>query len=280
MFSCDYFQGHFFYPKIVHKIKFRSFTRISRRSNSTSTPSNTSDNASDQEFDEIRLIDVDQVSDECIEEGTDDSDDDEVSLSVYEDESDDSSSDSSSSEEDDYDSAVLQQQEEEREFHILLSNPEDLKKKIHNLLRRTRKLISIIHNSSILTSLVHDEVRRKHITVVAVMNSNNEEKSKLNELVKDFYVRWSSTYFMLIRLLALQQIINDVTYTPHIQAGLNKKQIKKLKSLANTHIDWDLLRSLSNVLAPFYLAARCLSGRKYTTLPLSYWVTQNLRSFF
>ena len=111
------------------------------------------------------------------------------------------------------------------------------------------------------------------------MNSNNEEKSKINDLVKDFYVRWSSTYLMLIRLLAFQQIINDVTYTPYIQAGLNKKQIKKLKSLANTHIDWELLRSLSNVPAPFYLATRCLSGRKYTTLALSYWVTQNLRFF-
>jgi hypothetical protein len=154
-----------------------------------------------------------------------------------------------------------------------------LKKKIHSLLKRTRTLISTIHKSSILTSFVRQEARRQEIELAASMNSNSGEKIKLNDLVKDFHIRWNSTFLMLTRLLTFEQVINDITYTPHVQAGLSKKQIKKLKSLANTSVDWELLRSLHNVLAPFYLATQCLSGRKYTTLALSYWVTQNLRLF-
>jgi hypothetical protein len=258
-----------------------SFTRIFRPNNSTST---TSDNDSDQEHDEIRLIDAGQVSDECIEEDSDDSDDeeDDTPAPINQDESD-SSCESSSSEEDDHDSIVSQEneelEEEERELQMLLSNPEDLKKKIHDLLKRTRKLISTIHKSSILTSFVRHEAQRKQMELAALMNSNNKEKIKLNDLVKDFHVRWSSTFLMLTRFLTFKQIIDDITYTPHVQAGLDKKQIKKLKSFANTYMDWEMLRSLCNVLAPFYWATRCLSGRKYTTLALSYWITQNLRLF-
>ncbi|CAF4445859.1 unnamed protein product, partial [Didymodactylos carnosus] len=97
--------------------------------------------------------------------------------------------------------------------------------------------------------------------------------------VRDFHVRWNSTYLMLTRLLAVQQIINDITYTPQPRTGLTAKHIKKLKSLANNHLDWELLQSLATALTPFYLATRCLSGRQYPTLTLSYWVTQNLHLF-
>jgi hypothetical protein len=81
---------------------------------------------------------------------------------------------------------------------------------------------------------------------------------------------------MLVRLLVVQQIINDLTYSSHVHVGLTMKQVRKLRSFANNHLDWELLQSLTNVLAPFYLATQCLSGRKYSTLSLSYWITQNL----
>jgi hypothetical protein len=254
----------------------------SEKNNSNSAPSN---NDSDHEVDDLRLIDAGQASDEFIKEDRDDSDDDgnEMSTSIYEDETD-SSSESSSSEEDDHGPIVSQEEEEveeeeERKLEILLANPEELKKKINTLLKRTRTLISTIHKSSILTSFVREEARRKGIELAALMDSNSDEKIKLNDLVKDFHVRWNSTYLMLTRLLPFAQVVNNITYTTHVQAGLSKKQVKKLKSLANTDIDWELLRSLCNVLTPFYWATRCLSGRKYATLALSYSVAQNLRLF-
>ncbi|CAF1187348.1 unnamed protein product [Rotaria magnacalcarata] len=81
---------------------------------------------------------------------------------------------------------------------------------------------------------------------------------------------------MLKRLLMVQSIINNITHSPHTDIGFTAKQVKKLRSLRNNHSEWELLQSLASVLAPFYLATKCLSGRKYTTLSVSYWVSQNL----
>ena len=134
----------------------------------------------------------------------------------------------------------------------------------------------MINKSSNLTSFVRNEIKRKQIALDAATAAANEEKIKINDLVNDFYIRWSSTYIMLRRLLMVQSIINNITHSPHADIGLTAKQVKKLRSLRNNHFEWELLQSLSNVLAPFYLATKCLSGRKYTTLSLSYWVSQNL----
>ena len=71
--------------------------------------------------------------------------------------------------------------------------------------------------------------------------SNNEEKIQANELVKDFYVRWSSTYLMITRLICVQQI-NDISYTPQACIGLSYRQIKRFKSSTYTHLDWEIFK--------------------------------------
>ena len=73
---------------------------------------------------------------------------------------------------------------------------------------------------------------------------------------------------MMSRLICIQQIINDITYTPQALIGLSSWQIKRLKSSTYTHLDWEILQVLAGVLAPFHLATRCISTRKYPTLAI------------
>ena len=224
---------------------------------------------SDQEVDEIRLVDHEQVPDDCSTDGSDVSDDEESESIASDDDTDTSSSESSSSEEEESPPPQRghsgEEYQEQKELKQLLFSPDELKNKIYQLLKRTRKLISMIHKSSILTGFVRDEARRKQIGVTSSGDSNTGKKIKISELVKDFHVRWNSTYLMLTRLLTVQQIVNDITYSPQAGIGLKIKQIKKLRSLVNTHLDWELLQSLANVLSPFFLATLCMSGRRYPT---------------
>ncbi|CAF1421226.1 unnamed protein product, partial [Rotaria sordida] len=210
-------------------------------------------------------------------------DDDSIVKEPDENETDTSSANNTSSEEEEEYLTSSQQErqseEPQQELEKLLSNPEELTNKINLLLKKLRKLMSMIHKSSILTSFIRSEIQRKQIDLDAINNSNDQNNIKINELVQDFYVRWNSTYLMLIRVVAIQQIINDITYTPQVRIGLTFKQIKTLKSLTNSHLDWELLQGLANVPAPFFLATVCLSGSKYVTLSLSYWVQKNFHTY-
>jgi hypothetical protein len=248
------------------------------------TTANTNNHDSDDEIEKSRLVDMDVLLDEwinCGENYSDNEDDDPDYVPTLADE-DESSSDSDSSSDDD-DSTLSQsqqdrrtQEEEEQEVEQLLKNPDELKTKISSLFKKIRKLIKMINKSSILTTFVRNEIERKNIDLDAAINPSGEEKVKMKELINDFHIRWNSTYLMLVRLWAAQQIINDITYSSYSHIGLTAKQIKKLRSLKNNHLEWELIQSLTNVLAPFYFATRCLSGSKYPTLSLSYYITENL----
>ncbi|CAF4656928.1 unnamed protein product, partial [Rotaria sp. Silwood2] len=232
----------------------------------------------------MRTIDNDEVADEFIEDDSDNSEEDDSIVKEPDENETDTSSNSNTSSEDEEQHLASSQQEKQpeepqQELEKLLLNPEELKNKINLLLKKLRKLISMIYKSSILTSFIRSEIQRKQIDLDTINNSNGQYNIKINELVKDFYVRWNSTYFMLTRVIAIQQIINNITYTPQARIGLTFKQIKRLKSLTNSHLDWELLQGLTNVLAPFSLATSCLSGSKYVTLSLSYWVQKNLHTY-
>ncbi|CAF4594948.1 unnamed protein product [Rotaria sp. Silwood2] len=83
----------------------------------------------------------------------------------------------------------------------------------------------MIRKSNILTSFIRSEIQRKQIGLDTINNLNDQDSIKINELVKDFYVRWNSTYFMLICVITIQQIINDIAYTTPARIGLIFKQI-------------------------------------------------------
>ncbi|CAF4027100.1 unnamed protein product [Adineta steineri] len=47
---------------------------------------------------------------------------------------------------------------------------------------------------------------------------------------------------MLVRLWATQLIVNDITYSPPCHIGLTVKQIRKLQSLQNDHLERELIK--------------------------------------
>ena len=300
--SCSsYIVFHSFNPTVIALKAFFIFSKKGETTVTTSTSTSsstalttttttTSPNGqthdSDDELETSRLVDVGVIFDEWINNDEtylndeDDGDADYVPILADQDESD-SYSDSS---DDDNNSTFtqsqqdrrIQEEEEEQEMEQLLSNPDELKKRISCLLKKIRKLIKMINKSSILTTFVRDEIKRRQIDLDAAINSTDEKKVKVNDLVNDFHIRWNSTFIMLARLWAAQQIVNDITYSPQSHIGLTAKQIKKLRSLQNNRLEWELIESLANVLAPFYFATKCLSGRQYATLLLSYWITNHL----
>ena len=270
---------------------------------------------SQSDIEAIRLIDIDPISDEWIDDENDSSDgyggdkddddhvdddddyrdeddghdNDEDSTIDKNNDGDEESSESSELNTDDEDARVLskpqqdpeKQKENKRDNQSqqAVLNSMELKNQVFQLLKKIRRLIRMIQKSSILTSFLRQEIQRKQTNSTNTNDSTNAKKTKFNDLVHDFCVRWNSTYLMLVRLLSLQQIVNNMTYSPQSSVGLTSKQVKKLRSLTISHVEWELVQALVNVLAPFYLATKCVSGRRYTTLSLSYWITENLSTY-
>ncbi|CAF1298723.1 unnamed protein product [Adineta steineri] len=272
---------------IVPPISSSSTTTTIEITASSSSTSNEDINNSDDELEKSRLVDMGVIVDEWVDydenylNDEDDGDADHVPTLADDDESD---SYSDSSDDDDNNPTLtqaeqdhrIQEEKENQEIKQLLLNPDELKKRISYLLKKVRKLIKMINKSSLLTTFVRAEIKRRQIDLDININSTNEKKIKVNDLVNDFYIRWNSTFIMLARFSAAEQLVNDITYSPPSHIGLTVKQITKLRSLQNNHLQWKLIKSLADVLAPFYFATKCLSGRQYPTLSLSYWTTNFL----
>ncbi|CAF0817450.1 unnamed protein product [Rotaria sordida] len=262
-------------------------TSSSSSTSKTTTP-NEHTHDSDDDTEKSRLVDVDVIFDEWVNHDEnylndeDDGDGDYIPTLGDQDETD---SCSDTSDDDDNNTTLTQSQkdsriqdeEEQEEIEQLLLNSDKFKNKISNLFKKIRTLIKMITKSSILTTFVRNEIKRRQIDLdVAINPDGNEEKTKASDFINDFYIRWNSTFIMLARLWAGQQIVNDIIYSPQSYVGLTIKQIKKIRSLQINQFEWELIESLSNVLAPFYFATKCLSGRQYPTLSLSYWTINNL----
>lgn len=230
----------------------------------------------EEESDQLRLIDDDDVCDDDCDDASEHSDVDAFdSLSLEEGNAASSSSDSSSESEDESGATAAQRERQiddqhQQEVQRLVSSKEELRKKILLVLKRECRLISMIHKSQALISFVRNEANRHQINIDAM--SNGEQNETINELVKDFHVRWSSTYLILARLIAAWKMVNEMTYSLPNRDRLTMKKLKKLKGKSFGHLDWELLQALANILAPFHLATVCLSGRQYPTLSLSYWI--------
>lgn len=232
--------------------------------------------------DQLRLIDDDEVSDDNYDDASEHSDVDAFdSLSLDEENDLSSSSDSSSESDDESHRNALQRERhvddhQQQEMQRLALNNDELQEKILVLLKRVRRLIKMIQKSRALTSFVRNEANRQQINVETM---DGEENGKINDLIKDFHVRWSSTYLMLVRFITARKIVNEMTHSLPNRNRLTIRNLQKLKALSFTHLDWELLQALANILAPFHLATVCLSGRQYPTLSLSYWIEKNLRTY-
>ncbi|CAF4098315.1 unnamed protein product, partial [Rotaria sordida] len=151
---------------------------------------------------------------------------------------------------------------------------------IHSLLKRVRAVINFIRQSSVL-----DRYVKKHIELKVQEYNNSlppdqkDKQVKYKDVVIDFEIRWNTTYFMLKRFLFFSSIITSITQNPSNDIGIKPIQYERLKRLAFSRIDWSILMGMKNVLKAFRDATVLLSGRKYATLGISYFVIAGLKQY-
>lgn len=97
-------------------------------------------------------------------------------------------------------------------------------------------------------------------------------------LQADVCTRWNSTLHMIESFLALKTAICALFAEKHL-LDLTHAQSMKLHCLELTSSDWNLLKNLSQVLTPFELATKLLSGRRYPTIGLCLFALHHLKLF-
>ena len=70
-----------------------------------------------------------------------------------------------------------------------------------------------------------------------------------------------------------------MTANPSVVPAITSKQTGKLKKLIITDYEWSMLLALTDVLNPFDMATKILSGKEYQTLSKSWVLLDGLRDF-
>ena len=131
------------------------------------------------------------------------------------------------------------------------------------LLRKCRALCSMIKRSSLLAAFFEKECYKI---------------GSRRSLQADVCTRWNSTLHMIESFLALKTAICALFAEKHL-LDLTHAQSMKLHCLELTSSDWNLLKNLSQVLTPFELATKLLSGRRYPTIGLCLFALHHLKLF-
>ncbi|CAF2115973.1 unnamed protein product, partial [Rotaria magnacalcarata] len=228
----------------------------------------------------------------CDDDVTDDDDsngsdvtDDEITPSSHDGFNDDSDSYDEDSDLNDDEQQLLDREQQYDMHHMDLEQSAVLpnsKLFIFTLLKRIRRLVAMIHHSSIIDAYVSEQIRLKQQEAdqsIQNIQNLNLKKVRFNNPVIDFAIRWSSTFKMVTRFIKLRSIINDITHTPENIDGIKHKQRSKLCQLAFSHSDWNWLISLEYVLHPFEQSTCLLSGRSYQTLAIGKIVMNGLKHF-
>ncbi|CAF4052930.1 unnamed protein product, partial [Rotaria magnacalcarata] len=98
-----------------------------------------------------------------------------------------------------------------------------------------------------------------------------------NHTITNEYIQ--NSFLLIDRLILHKDVLNSMFAFPNNITGLTEQQIKKLKDLILNQHEWNLLNCLKNVLKPFLEATTALSGQKYPTMALSFYVFRLLSHF-
>ncbi|CAF3882952.1 unnamed protein product [Rotaria sp. Silwood1] len=131
------------------------------------------------------------------------------------------------------------------------------------LMQKCRDLISMIKRSTIITLFFDNERKKKNI------NRN---------LCYDVKSRWNSTYCMIDSFLYLREVIDKLFNCKH-QLHLRPKQVAKLSGFEFTSNDWMILSQLHLVLRPFFHATKAMSGRRYPSMGIAFYLLTRLKYF-
>ncbi|CAF3982844.1 unnamed protein product [Rotaria magnacalcarata] len=83
---------------------------------------------------------------------------------------------------------------------------------------------------------------------------------------------------MIDSLLVLRQLIQKLFNYKH-QLTIQSKQVKKLADYELTSDDWNVLLVLYSILKPFYHATKVMSGRRYPSIGVAFYVLTRLKNF-
>lgn len=117
---------------------------------------------------------------------------------------------------------------------------------VSQVLRRIRKIVKFICSSP----------QREH-QFIGIQTSAGFKKAY--KLVKDVATRWNSTYFMLERFQQLREVL-----TLYIAKAVREKQMDKKLQLVEG--DWDIIKTLLQLLEPFEIISRRMSRTKEPTI--------------
>jgi hypothetical protein len=179
----------------------------------------------------------------------------------------------------DLDPKAVQRITEEEEFiNQALTDPTILLLKINILLKRLRKLVGMIHNTSNIDRYFLKQIKLNSKNLNPGTSDQVKKQSKKG-LTLDMRIRWNSTFVMISRFLFHSSIVTSLIHDPYKKVRLQSKQYRKLKQLSFISLDWSLLKALENVLGRFNQSTKTLSARGRPTLSISQGVKTALIGF-
>ena len=131
------------------------------------------------------------------------------------------------------------------------------------VMNRCRSFIRLVRKSSILKGQV---------------NRMKKEFNIKRELQLDCKSRWNSSFRLVETMLIYKKLINRLN-SEKDDLGLTESQTQKLASLELDKSDWLLIESLEYVLRPFLEATKLVSGRKYSTIGMSFFAVVQMHDF-
>ncbi|CAF1685048.1 unnamed protein product [Rotaria magnacalcarata] len=143
----------------------------------------------------------------------------------------------------------------------------ELLKNVFELMKKSRLIIKFMRNHTITNEYIQK-----------YMISRSDGKNT-GILILDMIIRWNSSFLLIDRLINHKDVLNSMFAFPNNITGLTEQQIKKLKDLILNQHEWNLLNCLKNVLKPFLQTTTALSGQKYPTMALSFYVFRLLSHF-
>jgi hypothetical protein len=131
------------------------------------------------------------------------------------------------------------------------------------VINRVRSLVRLVRRTAFLRNSFKKESRQKNLFSDC--------------LILDVRVRWNSTYYMLRRFIAYEDIINRITMNPRAySSSMGNSLVHNLKCSMLNHDEWKYIMATHNVLSIFEQACRLISGKRYQTLSVGFIILVGL----
>src|SRR3990170_4252279 len=121
--------------------------------------------------------------------------------------------------------------------------------------------------------------QERETTVDNSVQDELDDKNSIIDVVKSNNTRWNSTFYAYERLLLLKSAIITLKETLlQDKNNKNQREGELLEEMLPTTNEWKVIKELTELLNPFEMATRLLSGQQYPTLSLIYPTMLSLKN--